>query len=97
MPSRSEPFGIVFAEALSAGLPCVARNAYAMPEIVTPGISGALISRDDAHELAAAIAMVLADDELYKNCYERAPATAAYFSWTRAARDMVRIITQHAV
>jgi glycosyltransferase involved in cell wall biosynthesis len=97
MPSRSEPFGIVFAEALSAGLPCVARNAYAMPEIVTPGISGALISRDDAHELAAAIAMVLADDELYKNCYERAPAMAAYFSWTRAARDMVRIITQHAV
>ena len=96
MPSRNEPFGIVFAEALAAGLPCVARNAYAMPEIVTPGISGALISKDDAHELAAAIAAVLADDELYKKCYERAPAMAAYFSWERTARDMVRVITRHA-
>ena len=93
MPSRSEPFGIVFVEALSSGMPCVARNAYAMPEIVTPGISGALISRDDEHELAAAIASVLADDELYKKCYERAPAIAAYFSWERTARDIIQIIT----
>jgi glycosyltransferase involved in cell wall biosynthesis len=94
MPSRSEPFGVVFLEALAAGLPCVARNAYAMPEIVTPGISGALISRDDEHELAAAIAAVLADDDLYKKCYERAPAMAAYFSWERTARDIAHIITE---
>ena len=94
MPSRSEPFGVVFAEALSAGLPCVARNAYAMPEIVTPGISGALINRDDEHDLAATIAAVLADDELYKKCYDRASAMAAYFSWERTARDITQIITQ---
>jgi len=37
MPSRLETFGIVLVEALSRGLPCVARNACAMPEIVTPG------------------------------------------------------------
>ena len=37
MPSRMEAFGIVFTEAVARGLPCVARDAYAMPEIVTPG------------------------------------------------------------
>ena len=35
MPPRQESFGVVFTEALSRGLPCVARNAYAMPEIGT--------------------------------------------------------------
>ena len=94
MPSRCEPFGIVFVEALSSGLPCVARNAYAMPEIVKPGISGALIASDDEHDLAAAIATALTDDELYKKCYERAPMMAAYFSWERTARDIAQIITQ---
>jgi glycosyltransferase involved in cell wall biosynthesis len=65
-----------------------------MPEIVTPGVSGALIDKDDEHELATAIAAVLANDELYKKCHERAPLMAAYFSWERTARDITQIITQ---
>lgn len=94
MPSRAEPFGVVFAEALSRGMPCVARNTWAMPEIVTPGVSGALISEDDPHELAAAIASVLADDDLYKQCHSRALDMAQYFSWGRAAREMTQLIAR---
>jgi glycosyltransferase involved in cell wall biosynthesis len=92
MPSRQESFGIVFAEALSRGLPCVARNAYAMPEIVTPGVSGALVDTDDPELLAQAIASVLSDDEIYRQCAARAPEIAAYFSWERTARDIVGVI-----
>jgi glycosyltransferase involved in cell wall biosynthesis len=95
MPSRFEPFGIVFAEALARGLPCIARDAYAMPEIVTPGVSGALVSSDDEHELAAAIAAALEDNALYAACYERTPEIAAYFSWERAAHEMTHIISRH--
>jgi glycosyltransferase involved in cell wall biosynthesis len=94
VPSRMEPFGIVFVEALARGVPCIARNAYAMPEVVTPGLSGALITKDDEHELAATIATVLADDALYEACYARAPEVAAYFSWERAAAEMTKVITQ---
>ena len=93
MPSRLEPFGVVFAEALAQGLPCVARDACAMPEIVTPGVSGALIRKDDEHELAEAIAAVLADDGIYEACSARAPQIAAYFSWDRAAAEMAQVIT----
>ena len=32
-----------------------------------------------------AIASVLANDEIYRCCFERAPAMTAYFSWERAA------------
>jgi glycosyltransferase involved in cell wall biosynthesis len=92
MPSRAEPFGLVFAEALAWGMPCVARNAYAMPEVVTPGVSGALIEKDDADELAASIAAVLADDDLHKQCAARAPQIARYFSWERVAREVVQMI-----
>lgn len=92
MPSRMEPFGIVFAEALAHGIPCIARDAYAMPEIVTPGVSGALITTDDPNELAATIASVLGDDALYESCRKRAPQMAAYFSWGRTGRDVARII-----
>jgi glycosyltransferase involved in cell wall biosynthesis len=92
MPSRSEPFGLVFTEALARGMPVVARNAYAMPEIVTPGVSGALIEKDDAQELAAAIAAVLVDDDIYRQCAARAARMAEYFSWERAAREVVDVI-----
>ena len=56
MPSRQECFGIVFAEAQARGLPCVGRNAYAMPEIIVPGLSGALTPNSNPRELADAIA-----------------------------------------
>jgi glycosyltransferase involved in cell wall biosynthesis len=92
MPSRQESFGIVFTEALSRGLPCVARNAFAMPEIITPGVSGALVDTDDAELLAKAIVSVLEDDEIYRQCAARAPEIASYFSWERTARDIVSVI-----
>ena len=88
MPSRMEPFGLVFAEAQSRGMPVVARNAYAMPEMVTPGVSGALIDKDDPAELAAAIAGVLASDDIYEQCAARAPRMARYFSWERMASEI---------
>jgi glycosyltransferase involved in cell wall biosynthesis len=94
MPSRMDPFGKVFVEALARGLPCVARDAFAMPEIVTPGVSGALISGDDENELAATIAAALADDALYGRCHERAPEIAEYFSWERTALQVCHVIAQ---
>ena len=53
MPSRFEPFGLVFAEAIARGLPSVTHNACAMPEIVTPGLSGALVNGDDERDWLA--------------------------------------------
>jgi glycosyltransferase involved in cell wall biosynthesis len=92
MPSRLECFGIVFAEAQARGLPCVGRNAYAMPEIIVPGLSGALTPNNDPRELADAIAGALDDDKLYDSCHQRAPHVAEYFSWRRAAREVNSLI-----
>ncbi|HEY2791564.1 MAG TPA: glycosyltransferase family 4 protein [Micromonosporaceae bacterium] len=94
MPSRLEAFGIVFVEAQARGLPCVARDACAMPEIVEPGISGALVSGDDPADLAQAIADVLGDDALYEKCHARAGDVAAHYSWDRTGREIVEAISR---
>ena len=92
MPSRFEGFGIAFVEALARGLPCIGRDAFAMPELISPGHNGDLVKGDDPDQLAAAIVRVLRDDEIYRRCDEEALRVSAYFSWERAATDALAAI-----
>ncbi len=94
MPSRQEAFGIVFCEALARGLPCIARNALAMPEIVKPGVNGDLVDSDDPAALAEVIVKTLADDSLYARCAAAADETREHYSWDRAGREAVTAITR---
>lgn len=92
LPTRIEGFGIVFAEALARGLPCIGRNNFAMPEIVQPPRYGSLLDGDDPAQLAKLIADALTDDGLYARCAKDAEATRAYYSWDRAARETIRAL-----
>lgn len=89
MPSRFEGFGIAFVEALARGLPCVGRRAFAMPEIIDPVSGGRLVDTEDPVELADAIESALADDELYEACRASVPERRRFYTWSRAARQMV--------
>jgi glycosyltransferase involved in cell wall biosynthesis len=92
MPSRFEGFGMVFAEALAHGLPCIARDAFAMPEIVRAGENGDLVRGDDPASLAQAIVRTLANDAVYERCRREAPDVRRYYAWDRAAEDAVQAI-----
>lgn len=63
MPTRAEPFGLAFVEALSQGVPVVATNLGALPEIVQDGETGLLVAPDDIAGLARAISALLDDPE----------------------------------
>lgn len=89
LPSRFEGFGISFVEALAHGLPCVGRRAFAMPEIVTPGVNGDLVDGDDPADLATRIAALLADGALYERVADAAAGVVRHYSWGRAADDVV--------
>lgn len=91
LPSRFEGYGIALVEALAHGLPCIARRACAMPEIVRPGVNGDLVDSDDPVALAHAIAGVLTDDDLYARTMADAKDVIDHYSWGRVADDVLRI------
>lgn len=61
LPSRQEPFGTVVAEAMAAGTPVVATRVDGLPELVTDGVTGALVEPGDTAALAVAVLRVLED------------------------------------
>lgn len=61
LPSRYEPFGIAFVEAMHAGLPCVGNRSWAMPEIIDEGRTGWLVDDGAVEELAGALIAALRD------------------------------------
>jgi phosphatidyl-myo-inositol dimannoside synthase len=64
LPSRQEGFGIVFLEAMSAGLPIVAARAAAVPELVLDGECGILVPPEDVSALSSALQTLLSDPTL---------------------------------
>jgi glycosyltransferase involved in cell wall biosynthesis len=60
-----EPFGRTLVEAMLAGVPVIATNAGAAPDILEGGKAGMLVPPNDAPALARAIAAVLARPEMF--------------------------------
>lgn len=59
LPTRFEPFGVVFLEAMHHGLPCVGPRAWAVPEIIRHGETGLLVRPEDPADLARALIEIL--------------------------------------
>ena len=63
MPSRFEPLGQVFLEAMSAQLPCIGTTLDAMPEMISHGETGFLIEPGDAQALERYIVELLGNPQ----------------------------------
>lgn len=64
LPSLWEGFGLVLLEAMSCGVPVVATEVSAIPEVVADGSTGLLVPPADPKKLADAIGRLLDDAEL---------------------------------
>jgi phosphatidylinositol alpha-1,6-mannosyltransferase len=93
LPSVQEGFGIVFLEAMAAGLPIVACRAAAVPEVVLDGETGILVPPRDPDALARALGDVLARRDWARRLGEAGRRRVEEFSLERVARrflDAVR-------
>jgi glycosyltransferase involved in cell wall biosynthesis len=86
LPSWHEGFGLPALEAMALGVPVVASNRGALPEVVND--AGLLVSPDDARGLAAAIEAVLRDPIRAAAMSARGLSQAATFTWDAAARGL---------
>jgi starch synthase len=90
MPSRYEPFGIAFVEAMSAGLPCVGTRKWAMPEIIDDGETGWLVADGAVEELARILVAALRDPSQCAEMGARGRERAhTRFTWERVAARAV--------
>lgn len=93
LPSRQEPFGIVLLEAGCFGLPVIASNVGGIPEIITDGLTGVLVSQDNPAELASALRSLLNDPTkaaamgmaLQRHVNQK-------FTWTQAHDQYVKLV-----
>lgn len=92
LPSVQEGFGLVFAEAMAAGLPVVACRAAAIPEVVIDGRTGLLVAPRSPEEVAAALERLLTNAELRKELGEAGRRRVEAFDLDRVAVEFLGVL-----
>lgn len=82
-PTLYEGFGLPALEAMACGVPVIASNRAAVPDVV--GEAGLLVDPQEPHHLARAMHQVLANPQLRQALRQRGRKRSRQFSWRRTA------------
>ena len=82
-PSFEEGFGIPVLEAMTLGVPAIAANRGALPEVL--GDAGPLVDPDEPTTIAATIERLIDDDAFAAACASKGVARSKHFSWDATA------------
>jgi glycosyltransferase involved in cell wall biosynthesis len=87
LPTRYEPFGVAFIEAMFFGLPCIGTNVWAVPEMIVHEQTGLLVPPDSPDDLRSALHRLLSDRELSSRMGAAGRERAlTQFTWDAVAR-----------
>ncbi|MDA0524407.1 glycosyltransferase family 4 protein [Methanococcoides alaskense] len=89
MPSLTEPFGLVFLEAMAHRLPCIGSTVDAMPEIIINEETGYLVPPNNPDQLAEKIICLLKDESLMKRMGNSGrKKVEEFFTWDAVVERM---------
>ncbi len=91
VPSRSETFGLVAAEAQACGLPVVAASVGGLPYAVADGETGLLVEGHEPDGFAVALTKILEDPSLAAQMSTDAVAFSERFSWPATADRLLEL------
>ena len=90
VPSRShETFGMVIAEANSAGVPVIASRVGGLPEIVNEGKTGFLVPSNSPSRLSELLLRLVAEPRIVRSMRSACVEAAGRFAPERIAREYV--------
>ena len=64
MPSRGEGFGLVYLQAMRAGIPCLGSRDDAAADVIVDGETGLLVPRQDPDAISGAVVRLLTDETM---------------------------------
>lgn len=95
LPTVQEGFGIVFLEAMAAGLPIVSTHSAAIPEVVIPQKSGILVGARKVNELSESLIELLKSPTLREEMGHYNQAHVQKYDWKNVAQSFLNAITKH--
>ncbi|GBC60928.1 glycosyl transferase family 1 [Desulfonema ishimotonii] len=92
LPTRKEPLGLSFIEAMSHGLPIIGTKIGAIPELVKEGHNGFLTDTDDAEQLAQILTDLLGRPE---QCEFMGNAAYDFYAEKYTFENFSNLLRQH--
>jgi glycosyltransferase involved in cell wall biosynthesis len=93
LPTRFEPLGIAFIEAMHFALPCIGTDASAVREMVVDGETGFIVPPDDVPALTERLLRLLRDRSLARRMGAAGRSRAQRcFSWAAVADRMLGVL-----
>ncbi len=88
---ESEGFGLVFLEAMAAGLAVIGSNVGGIPDIITDKETGILVAEKDPESIANAISLLMTDKQLYANIVQKGKNFSQEYDWASIAEKYFKI------